>query len=445
MSDPKTNSSSTPVVAIVGRANAGKSSLFNRLIGIRQAITHDTPGTTRDPNYGLVSWGSFNFWLVDTAGFKSPDDDFEAKIREQVDQAATSADVIVVVVDGGTMMTPEDLDAARASLKTGKPVILAVNKIDTARTGHADDFRRLGVKTIVDTSAVHGTGSGDLLDAITAHIAKTPPVERDNVVRIAILGRPNVGKSSILNALAGKQQAIVADRAGTTRDASTTTLRYKGRQLDLIDTAGLRRRGKIERGIEEYSAMRTLGAINSADISLLLIDATELAVAGDQHIAGSVLEAGKGLIIVVNKWDLVDKDDKTQARYIRRIQTEFEFAPWAPLIFTSATQGLNVTKIFELATEIYDRRNVQIPTPKLNIVLKSLTTKHPPAGLKNRQPKMNYMVQTGTQPPTFTIFSTYAEFVHFSYRRYIENGLRAEYDFIGTPIRLDFRSKNRGE
>lgn len=435
---------SMPVVAIVGRANVGKSTLFNRLIGDRQAITHDAPGTTRDPNIAPVTWGAANFWLVDTAGLKTPEDDFEAAIREQVEEAATSADCLVVVLDAATIITTEDQAAVRLARKTGKPLILVLNKIDTARRGAADEFTRLGAKTEIETSAVHGTGTGDLLDAIAKMIKKTPAIPERDTLRLAIIGRPNVGKSSLLNSIAGKQQAIVSERAGTTRDAGSATVTYHGQAVELIDTAGLRRRGSIERGVEQFSGLRTLSAISRSDISVLVMDATEAAVAGDQHIAGMVLEAGKGLILVVNKWDAIEKDDKTMPFYIRRIQREFAFAPWAPVLFVSAETGLNVTKLMELAQGIHQRRQTTIPTTKLNTLLRSLVAAHPPAGLKNRQPKLNYVTQTDIKPPTFTFFGSYPNFLHFSYRRYIENGLREAYDFTGTPIRLQFKSK-RGE
>lgn len=430
-----------PVVAIVGRANVGKSTLFNRLIGDRQAITHDSPGTTRDPNIAAVTWGKRNFWLVDTAGLKSPEDSFEAAIREQVEDAAASSDCLVIVIDAGTIITNEDLAATRLAQKTGKPVILVLNKIDTVQKGKADEFVRLGVKTMVEVSAIHGTGTGDLLDAISAVVPEKPAPPARETMRLAIVGRPNVGKSSILNSLAGKQQAIVSERAGTTRDAGSAILTYHQKGVELIDTAGLRRRGAIEKGIEQYSGLRTLSAISRSDVCFLVMDATEAAVAGDQHIAGMILEAGKGLVLVINKWDAVEKDDKTMPNYIRRVQREFAFAPWAPVIFVSAKTGLNVTKLLELAKDIDERRQMTIPTTKLNTVLRSLVASHPPAGLKNRHPKLNYVTQTGQEPPTFTFFGSYPEFLHFSYRRYIENGLRTEFDFTGTPIKLIFKSK----
>ncbi len=437
------SSKTNPIVAIIGRANVGKSTLLNRLSGTRKAIVDDRPGTTRDAVYSLVSWGKHNFWLADTAGLKASENELEASIREQIAQVADVAQVIIVAVDAAVIITNEDREAARMALKTGKPVILVLNKIDTAAKGVADEFIRLGITTIVPVSAIHGRGTGDLLDAIIGHLKPVEAPPTDNTLRLALLGRPNVGKSSLLNSLAGKQEAIVSDVAGTTRDVNTIALKYKTRPVEISDTAGLRRRGKIERGVEKFSSIRTLGAIDASDICVLLIDASELSVAQDQHIAGMVEEAGKGLILVVNKWDLVEKDDKTQARYLRKLMVDFAFVPWAPVIFTSATQGLNVTKLFELAMQIDERRQTKIATGPLNKLIEKLVLKHPPAGLKNRQPKINYATQADTNPPRFILFGSNVGFLHFSYKRYLENSLREAYDFTGTPVEIEYRDKHK--
>ncbi len=434
----------TPIVAIIGRPNVGKSSLFNRLVGVRQAITHETAGTTRDANYGSVTWNGKHFLLVDTAGMQSKDrDSLETAVQDQIIELAKLADVLVVTIDAGTMITTEDQLAARLARKTGKPLILALNKIDTAQSGPIDTPEQLGIEPVVATSAVHGRGTGDLLDAITEHIAAAPePEPETNVVTIALLGRPNVGKSSLLNAMAGKQQAIVSERAGTTRDIGSIDITYHGATIRILDTAGLRRRGKIEQGIEKYSSLRTLAAIARADIGIVVMDATEPSVAGDQHIAGAVVDAGKGLMLVMNKWDAVeDKDDKTQIRYTRKLVNDFAFAHWAPLVYTSATQGLHITQLFKLAQEIATTREKTIPTGELNRLIEKMVAKQPPAGLKNRQPKIKYATQTSTKPPTFTLFSSYPTMIHFSYTRYLENGLRDVYKFNGTPIRIEFRGK----
>lgn len=431
----------TPLVAIVGRPNVGKSSLFNRLIGRRQAITHDVAGTTRDANYGSLTWNGKHIMLADTAGMHSTKDELEMQALDQISEVAEVAQVIMVVVDANTMITDEDRRAARAALKTGKPVVLALNKLDSGQAKPADAYERLGIKHQVELSAIHGRGTGDLLDIIVEQVGDSvEPAESDELT-IALLGRPNVGKSSILNALVGKQSAIVSSTAGTTRDVGQANLRYHNQGVRILDTAGLRRRGKIEGGVEKYSALRTLSAITRADICVLVMDATELAVAGDQHIAGQVLEAGKGLILVVNKWDAVEKETGTQEAITRRLMKEFGFAHWAPLVYTSATTGLNVTKLFQLAHEIHDRRQTTITTGPLNKLITDMTTKQPPAGLKNRRPKIKYATQTDTNPPTFTVFTSYADMVHFSYKRYLENGLREAYDFTGTPIKIEFRGK----
>lgn len=432
----------TPLVALIGRPNVGKSSLFNRLVGGRAAITHETAGTTRDANYGSISWGKHHFLLVDTAGIHKADNNkLDMAVQDQVSEVAGMADVIVVVIDGGVMITQEDTTAARLALKTGKPVILAINKADTTQKGLADAPERLGISTIVPTSAIHGIGTGDLLDEIAKHIEATPEPEQEDIITVALLGRPNVGKSSIMNAMAGKQQAIVSDLAGTTRDVGNIEVKYHGQTIRILDTAGLRRRGKIEAGIEKYSSLRTLSAIAQADICILVMDATEASVAGDQHIAGQVVEAGKGLILVVNKWDAVEKETGTQERFTRHLVHDFAFAHWAPLVYTSATQGLNVTKLFEFARRISEVRATQVPTGALNRIIERMVTKQPPAGLKNTQPKIKYATQTGINPPAFTFFSSYADMVHFSYQRYLENGLRDEFDFSGTPIQIEFRGK----
>lgn len=432
------------LVAIVGRPNVGKSTLFNRLVGARQAITHDTAGTTRDPNYGIVEWGNKSFTLVDTAGLTKAADDIEVAAQEQINQVADIASIIIVVVDAAVMITDEDLRAAKLALKTKKPVILALAKYDTARQADINAFRRLGVETIVPVSSIHGQGTGDLLDEITARLPDGAAVEANAPIRLALLGRPNVGKSSILNALLGKQQAVVSDVAGTTRDVNAGKFRYKGRDMEILDTAGLRRRGRIEKGIEKYSAMRTLSAIYEADICVLVMDATDGVVAGDLNLAGQVLEAGKGLIIVMNKWDAVDKDERTQDRMTRKITSSFQFAHWAPLVYTSAVTGLHITQLSELVLQIDERRRQDLPTGPLNRLIEGLVAKQPPAGKLGRQPKIKYATQTGINPPTITFFASYPDQVHFSYRRYLENGLREAYDFTGTPVKLIFRGKAKG-
>lgn len=431
-----------PIVAIVGRANVGKSSLFNRLVGSRTAITDDAAGTTRDPVQGLVSWGKHNFWLVDTAGLKTASDDLDELIQDQISEAAASADLILVVADASGMITDFDRQAAKLALKTRKPVILALNKVDAAGRGPGETWERLGIKDFVKVSAIHGQGTGDLLDLVVSQI-KIAPKPSAEALRLSLLGRPNVGKSSLLNSLVGKQQAIVSAQAGTTRDTNIGKINYHNQPVEILDTAGLRRRGKIEPGVEKFSTLRTLASIEQSDVCALLIDATEPFTAGDQHIAGMVEEAGKGLILVVNKWDAVEKDDKTQQRYLNRLQADFQFVWWAPVVFLSAVTGLHVTKLFELTSEITARRQTKVPTAQLNRAVEALLVAHPPAGLKNRHPRLNYVTQTGSQPPAFAFFGSHTDFLHFSYKRYLENGLRQQFDFTGTPIRLEFKDKRK--
>jgi len=432
-----------PVVAIVGRPNVGKSTLFNRLIGERAAITASESGTTRDAVSGDVSWGRYNFVLTDTAGFDTPVGEIETQAQAQVQATVADANLVIVVVDGTAMATSEDKTIAKLALKSKKPVILALNKSDVK--GEPGNFNNLGIKQQVNVSAIHGSGSGDLLDMVVAHLAAMPAGEAKNIITLALLGRPNVGKSSLLNALVGSSEAIVSDVAGTTRDVRAANLTFQGQTIQLLDTAGLRRRGKIMPGVEKFSTIRTAGAITQADVCVVVMDATELSVAGDQHIAGMVKDAGKGLILVVNKWDIPEKDDKTQAHLARRLAHDFEFVPWAPLVFTSATTKLHIRNLLELAIQINERRGQELPTGPLNRAVEELIRKHPPAGHGNIQPKINYVTQTGINPPTFTFFSSHPKDLHFSYPRYIENSLREVYDFTGTPIQLEFRSKRRGE
>lgn len=433
---------SKPIVAIVGRPNVGKSSLFNRLVGTRQAITHETAGTTRNANYGSVDWRGKHFTIVDTAGLSKEDGEIEIQAQDQIRQMAATAAVIVVVVDAGVMITAEDQNAARLALKSGKPVILALGKIDTATDTEINAWRRLGIETIIGVSAIHGRGTGDLLDAITGLIAEAPESTGERTIKLALIGRPNVGKSSLLNSLVGKQAAVVSNSPGTTRDVATEIIRYKGKSIELLDTAGVRRRGRIEPGIEKFSAIRTLNAVNEADICVLVMDASEGKVAGDMNLAGQIIEAGKGLILVMNKWDAVEKDERTQDRITAKLRADFQFVWWAPLVYTSATQGDNVTKLMQLALEIDERRHTEIATGPLNRLIEKLVAKQPPAGLKGRLPKINYATQTAKNPPTYTFFCTYPDLIHFSYRRYLENNLRQETDFTGTPIKLEFRHKH---
>lgn len=431
-----------PIVAIVGRANVGKSSLFNAILGRREAIVADEAGTTRDNVTAKASWEGKDFWLVDTAGLKSPEDSFELTIQEQITEATAAADLIAVVVEADVPITEEDRRVATLALRSKKPVILIVNKADRNRRASFEDWERLGIKHAVATSATQKTGIDELLDEISSRLTPAK-IKEEGAISVSLVGRPNVGKSSLFNALAKKQQAIVADKAGTTRDVNRTTIRYKHRAIGLADTAGIRRSGKIERGVEHFSVLRALAAIEQSDICLLLMDSGELNVQLDQKIAGLVKEAGKGLVLVVSKWDSADKDAYTHDQVSPQIAANFAFVPWAPLIFTSAVTGQNVTKLFDLILEIYEARHQKVKTPELNHWLRAAVNEHPPAGLKNRSPKLNYMVQEDDQDwPNFQIFGAHTKFLHWSYKRYLERKFRENWPLAGTPLKFWFIEKH---
>lgn len=407
-----------PTIAIVGQTNVGKSSLFNRFMRSQQAIVAREAGTTRDNVVGKAEYDDRQFWLVDTAGLKDPDDEFEASIQEQIDEAAEAADVILVVVDSTKYPSDQDRIVAKKALKSKKPVILLTNKMDLKEALDPEEFRRLGIKNIIPTSAEHSRGIRKTLEAIVELIPAARQYESDDILRIALVGRPNVGKSYLFNTLAGKQQAIVANVAGTTRDVNRVSVKYKKRDVELLDTAGIRRQGKQEVGIEKFSVLRTLQAIEESDVCLLLMDVNELNTQLDQRLAGLIDEAGKGMIIVVSKWDSVEgKDAYTRDALAPKIAYYFKFTPWAPLIFTSSVTGQNVTKIFDLVVDIDARRKVEYQTAKLNKVLSKAVSMHPPAGLKNTYPKLRYMVQTDTNPPWFVVHGSNLKLLHWKIGR----------------------------
>jgi GTP-binding protein len=436
--------SKLPTVAIIGQANVGKSSLFNRMVRAQQAIVAREAGTTRDNVLGKVEHKYHTFWLVDTAGLKDPNDEFEASIQEQITEAAEAADVILVVVDSSQYASDQDRLVAKKALRSKKPVILITNKADLKTSLPIDEFKRLGIKEIIRTSAEHNQGITDVLDEIVELIPSKHEEEPDEVLRVALIGRPNVGKSYLFNTLAGKQQAIVANIAGTTRDVNRIALRYGARDIELLDTAGMRKPGKQEVGIEKFSVLRTLQAIEQSDICFLLMDVNELNTQLDQRLAGIIDEAGKGLVIVISKWDSVeDKDAYTRDALAPKIANNFKFVPWAPLIFTSSVTGQNVTKLFDLALDIDARRGQETKTRVLNDMLQRAIQKHPPAGLKNTHPKLRYMVQTDKTPPWFVIYGSNLKFVHWSYKRYLERLIRETYNFAGTPIKFSFRDEKQ--
>jgi len=437
-----------PLVALVGRPNVGKSTLFNKIIGERRAIINDLPGTTRDRLYGEGEWIGREFMVIDTGGFLLGDEDtYASRIRDQVKIAMQEADVIVFVVDVLDGVTPADRDIADMLRRTARPVILAANKAETQkRRLDAVEFYELGLGEPIPITAIHGTGVGDLLDAVVAHLPVVEAEEEENEsIKIAIVGRPNVGKSSLLNKLVREERVIVSDVPGTTRDAIDTKLVWHGEEITLIDTAGIRRRGRIGAGVERYSVMRAMRAIERADVTFLLIDATQGVTAQDTHVAGYILEEFKSVVVVVNKWDLIEKDTYTLAEYERQVRAALNFMDYVPVVFISALTGQRVNKVLDLALQVYEERFKRVPTGELNRLLAELTARHAPPSEGRRYLRLRYATQAAVDPPTFVFFVNHPDMVHFSYERYIENNLRERYGFLGTPLRLRFRSTEREE
>jgi GTP-binding protein len=436
--------SSLPIVAIVGRANVGKSSIFNRLIGYKQAIEADQPGTTRDPVYGEVDVNGRGFLLIDTAGLKSPEDDFEMSIQQQITEATAVADMIIVTVESMTQVTDEDRRAAKMALKSQKPVVLALNKYDKfPRKESTDRWQRLGIKTMIPTSATQNMGLDNLLEEILATVPARDASD-DSDLKIALLGRPNAGKSALFNALGQKQQAIVSEQQGTTRDINRLNINYHGKKITWLDTAGIRKPGKIGyKSVEQFSVMRSVSAINEADVCCLLIDVNETKTKLDQKIAGMIKEASKPLILVVSKWDSMDKDAYTRDQLAKSISLEYQFVNWAPLIFTSAVTGQNVTKLYDLALEGEEQANREFETSELNDWLEEAVAKHFPAGYSTAQPKLKYAVQVGHKPPRIRLFGRQTDMIHWSYKRYLERTFRQKFDLTGTPIEFSFGDDNQ--
>lgn len=444
-----------PIVAIVGRPNVGKSTFFNRLIGERRAIVEDLPGTTRDRLYGDTFWNGREFTVVDTAGVlfggedpNLPEAEIARRTRAQAEHAIAEADAVIFIVDGRDGLTAADADVADVLRTTAKPVVLAVNKCDSQeRMLDAVEFYALNLGEPIPMSAFHGLGTGDVLDRLTEYLPpKTFTQAEERHLRIAIVGRPNVGKSSLLNRLLGQERSVVSSIPGTTRDPIDTTITYHGEPITLIDTAGIRRAGKIERGIEKYSVLRTLRAIERCDVALLLIDATEGVTAQDTHIAGMVLEAKKGLVLVVNKWDAIEKDSHTYYAFQDQVREAFKFVDYAPIVFVSALTGQRVSHLLDYAHEVYVQRQKRVPTSELNNFLREVMLQQPPMAVKKgAHLRLYYAVQPQTEPPVFLFFANDGELVHWSYARYLENRLRERYGFQGTPIVIVFRSRERKE
>lgn len=437
------NKKTYPIFALVGVPNVGKSSLLNRLVGSRAAIIHDEAHTTRDITRHLVTWNERQLYIQDTPGFGKPIDTLTDAAQHQLREALQDAQAIGFVVDSTQIaITEAEKQLARTIRQLNKPVILLLNKSDKEHN-EGLHFRALGVEQQLEISAHHGTGVADLQQWVGQHI-KTPKASVDaneHVVHVAILGRPNVGKSSLLNKLTGEASALVSDVSGTTRDPVSARLPYDGKEIHITDTAGLRRPGKIGRSIEYFSLTRTRQVISAADVCVLVIDATEPATAQDQRIAGLVREAGKGLVLAVNKTDALDSDERTGNRLERRLARDFEFVWWAPYVLLSASTGRHVDKLLEQIVIVAGRVQQTFRTAELNKVLERAIHAKPPAGLHNLRPKLNYATQTSANPLEFTIYGTHPESIHFSYRRYLENQLRESFDLQGAPIKLIFKSK----
>jgi GTPase len=442
-----------PIVALVGRPNVGKSTLFNRLIGERRAIVQNEPGTTRDRVYGIAEWVGAEFTVVDTGGLQDDDEiklgtsESETQIaretREQAVAAIAEADVIVFMVDVTAGPTAGDYEIATLLRRADKPTVLAANKADSVqRRETAFEFYELGLGEPIAISSYHGNGTGDLLDRIVENLPEAEEEAETEGPRIAIVGRPNVGKSRLLNALLGQERAIVSDVPGTTRDSLDTQIEWEGEPVTLIDTAGIRRRGRVEQGIERVAVMRSMRAIDRADVVVLVIDATEDFTAQDLHIAGYVEEQKKGLVVVVNKWDLIEKDHSTMDEYRARAQRELDFMSYAPVVFISAKLGQRVGQVLEMALTVLKEREKRISTAALNKMLKDAVLKHQPPSRPGKWLKFFYATQADVSPPTFIIFCNDPKQIHFSYRRYIENELREAFGFEGTPLRISFRSRH---
>jgi GTP-binding protein len=441
-----------PIVALVGRPNVGKSTLFNRLIGQRKAIVEDIPGTTRDRLYGDAEWNGRQFTVVDTAGLLFEADDLPEgtpqveiarHVREQARIAIAEADAIIFMVDVVEGLTASDADVAEVLRSTYKPVVLAANKADNqGRALDATEFYALNLGEPIAMSAYHGIGTGDVLDRLAEALPVVEEEEDEATIKVAIVGRPNVGKSSLLNRLLGQERSVVSSVPGTTRDAIDTLIDVNGTQVVLIDTAGIRRRGKIEQGLEKYSVLRALRAIERADVALLLIDAEEGITAQDTHVAGMILEQLKGVAILVNKWDLIVKDNETFNAFTSQVREAFKFIPYAPLLFISAKSGQRVDQVLPLALEIAQERQRRVPTSELNALLRDAVYDHPPTSIhKGAHLRLFYATQPQVAPPVFLFFSNNAEQIHWGYERYLENRIREAYGFTGTPIKIVFRSR----
>ena len=436
-----------PVVAIVGRPNVGKSTLFNKLVGTRLSIVDDKPGVTRDRIYGDCEWLGHRFLLVDTGGIEPRADDvILSQMRAQANIAIATADVIVLVTDLRSGVVATDQDVANMLQKSGKPVILCVNKCDSVGAPDPEfyEFYNLGMGDPIAVSAVHGHGTGDLLDAVIAYFPpESEEEEEDDTIKVAVIGKPNVGKSSLINRISGQERAIVSDIAGTTRDATDTRIENQYGKFTFIDTAGIRRKSKVTDAIEKYSIIRARTAVERANVCVIMIDATEGFTEQDSKVAGIALDQGKGCIVVVNKWDAVEKDGNTMREYKEKLAVDFAFMKFAPFVFISAKTGQRVDRLFEQIAYVYAQSTMRISTGKLNEILGAATARVQPPTDKGKRLKIYYMTQASVCPPTFVFFVNNAQLFHFSYQRYLENQIREVFGLEGTPVRFIIRERGK--
>ena len=452
-----------PIVALVGRPNVGKSTLFNRLVGRRLAVVDDRPGTTRDRIQASCEWDGVHFTVVDTGGIEVLPEKVAAGIRPapgqplaedsaafipliraQAEMAIAEADVIILLTDAAAGLTPADEEVADILRRSEKPVFLAANKAESPRIREqAVEFYALGLGEVYPISALHGIGVADLLDKVVQALPTWEAEPEDESVKLAIVGRPNVGKSSLLNRLLGEERAIVSPVPGTTRDAIDTRMEWQGTPITLIDTAGIRRRGRIRPGVEKYSVLRALRAIQRADVALLMVDATEGVTAQDTHVASFVLDEGCGVVVLVNKWDAIEKDTYTMQEYTLHVREALKFMDYVPVLFISALTGKRVDRVIPTALEVHEARQHRIPTGELNRLIQDAVARHAPPSKRGKRLKIYFVSQPEVAPPTFVFHVNDPDLVHFSYERYLENRIREHYPFVGTPLRLIFRERGR--
>ena len=438
------------VVAVVGRPNVGKSTLFNKLIGSRLSIVDDKPGVTRDRIYGDCEWLNHKFLLVDTGGIEPDTNDvILSQMRQQAEIAISTADVIILVTDLKDGVVASDYEVASMLQKSGKPIILCVNKCDSigAPAPEFYEFYNLGLGDPIAVSAVHGHGTGDLLDEVIKYLPDTSEEDDDDeeIIKVAVIGKPNVGKSSLINRITGENRAIVSNIAGTTRDSTDTFIENSYGKFNFIDTAGLRRKSKVDDAIEKYSIIRARMAVERANVCVIMIDAVEGFTEQDSKVAGIALEQGKACIIVVNKWDAVEKDGNTMNEYRKKLENDFSFMSFAPIMFISAKTGQRIDRLFEMIVFVHSQNSMRISTGKLNDVLAGATARVQPPTDKGKRLKIYYMTQASTRPPTFVFFVNNAELFHFSYQRYLENQIREVFGLDGTPVRFIIRERNEGK